>query len=135
MVVARLTSLNNNVTTARTARQQKETLYNQVRGADPTTDAADGFALIGNSPNVVLAQNQLAALKAERATLAQNFGPDAPKMKEIELKVDGAGKLLVAERRKVIDSAKNEYEAALAQERNFTADLERAKTDSMDLDS
>ncbi|MEP6916987.1 MAG: polysaccharide biosynthesis tyrosine autokinase [Acidobacteriota bacterium] len=134
MVVARLTSLNNNVTSARTERQQKETLYNQVKGADPTTDGADGFALIGNSPAVVLAQNQLATLKAERTSLAQNFGPDAPKMKEVELKVDGATRMLVAERRKVIDSAKNEYEAALAQERNFSSDLDRAKGDSIDLD-
>ena len=134
MVVARLTSLNGNVTTARTNRQQKETLYNQVKNADPTSDSADGFALVGNNPAVIAAQNQLATLKSERATLAQNFGPDAPKMKEIELKVEGATKLLVAERRKVIDSARNEYEAALAQERNFSADLGSAKTDSMDLD-
>ncbi len=134
IVVNRLTSLNETVTGKRTERQQKETLYNQVKNADPTSDSADGYPLIGNSPAVVQAQSNLAALKTERATLAQTYGPDAPKMKDIEAKIDAATKLLVAERRRVIDTAKNDYQAARAQEISFTSDLERAKLDSMDLD-
>ncbi len=134
IVVNRLTSLNETVTGKRTERQQKETLYNQVKNADPASDSADAYSLIGNSPSVVQAQSGLAALKTERATLAQTYGPDAPKMKDIEAKVDAATKLLVAERRRVIDAARNEYEAARAQELSFSNDLERAKLDSMDLD-
>ena len=80
------------------------------------------------------AQSSLAALKTERATLAQTYGPDAPKMKDIEAKIEAATRLLVAERRRVIDAARNEYEAARAQELSFSSDLERAKLDSMDLD-
>ena len=134
IVVNRLTSLNETVTTKRTERQQKETLYHQVKNADPTSDSADAYPLLGNNPAVVLAQTNLATLKTERATLAQTYGPDAPKMKDVETKIDAATKLLVAERRRVIDAAKNDYEAARAQEISFSADLERAKLDSMDLD-
>ena len=85
IVVARLTSLSQAVTEKRTERQQKETLFNQVRGADPASDAADSFPLIGNNPAVVAAQSQLTALKAERISLAQTYGPDAPKMREVEV--------------------------------------------------
>jgi capsular exopolysaccharide synthesis family protein len=134
IVVARLTSLNEMVTAKRTERQQKETLYNQVRNADPTSDTANGYPLIGNNPAVVQAQSNLSALKTERGTLGQTYGPDAPKMKDIEAKIDAAIRLLVAERRRVIDAARNDYEAARAQELSFTGDLERAKLDSMDLD-
>ncbi len=134
IVVARLTSLSQAVTEKRTERQQKETLYNQVRGADPTTDAADTFPLIGNNPSVVGAQSQLAGLKAEQISLAQTYGPDAPKMREVDSKIEAAARLLVAERRKVIDSAKNDYEAAVAQERNFGSDLDRANSANVDLD-
>jgi succinoglycan biosynthesis transport protein ExoP len=134
IVVSRLTSLNEAVTAKRTERQQKETLYNQVRNADPTSESADSYPLIGNNPSVVQAQSNLASLKTERATLAQTYGPDAPKMKDVESKIDAATKLLVAERRRVIDAARNEYEAARAQEVSFSGDLERAKLDSMDLD-
>ncbi len=134
IVVARLTSLSQAVTQKRTERQQKETLYNQVGGADPSSDVADTFPLIGNNPAVVAAQSQLAGLKAERTSLAQTYGPDAPKMREIEVKIEAAGRLLVAERRKVIETARNEYEAAVAQERNFGSDLERANNANVELD-
>jgi polysaccharide biosynthesis transport protein len=134
IVVARLTSLSQAVTEKRTERQQRETLYNQVRGADAAGDAADTYPLIGNNPSVVAAQSQLAALKAERISLSQTYGPDAPKMREVEVKIDAAARLLVAERRKVIDSARNEYEAAVAQERNFGSDLERANAANVELD-
>jgi len=134
IVVARLTSLSQAVTEKRTERQQKETLYNQVRGADPSSDAADTFPAIGNNPSVVTAQSQLAALKAEQISLAQTYGPDAPKMREVDSKIEAAARLLVAERRKVIDSAKNDYEAAVAQERNFGSDLDRANSANVDLD-
>ena len=134
IVVARLTSLSQAVTEKRTERQQKETLYNQVRGADASSDVADTFPLIGNNPSVVSAQSQLAALKAEQISLAQIYGPDAPKMIEVGVKIDAAARLLVAERRKVIDSAKNDYDAAVAQERNFGSDLDRANAANVDLD-
>jgi capsular exopolysaccharide synthesis family protein len=134
IVVARLTSLSQAVTEKRTERQQRETLYNQVRSADPATDAADTFPLIGNNTAVVAAQSQLASLKAERISLSQTYGPDAPKMREVEVKIEAAARLLVAERRKVIDSARNDYEAAVAQERNFGSDLERANSANVDLD-
>ena len=134
IVVSRLTSLSQAVTEKRTERQQKETLYSQVRGADPTSDAADTFPLIGNNPSVVTAQSQLAALKAEQISLSQTYGPEAPKMREVEGKIEAAARLLVAERRKVIESAKNEYEAAVAQERNFGSDLERANAANIELD-
>jgi len=134
IVVNRLTSLNETVTAKRTERQQKETLYNQVRNANPASDSADAYPLIGNNPSVVQAQGNLAALRIERATLAQTYGPDAPKMKDVESKIDAATRLLVAERRRVIDAAKNDYDAARAQELSFSGDLERAKLDSMDLD-
>jgi capsular exopolysaccharide synthesis family protein len=55
-------------------------------------------------------------------------------MRDIEARIDAATKLLVAERRRVIDAARNDYEAARAQELSFSSDLERAKLDSMDLD-
>ena len=56
VVVSRLNSLSQTVTGKRTERQQKEAMYNQVKNADPASDSADGYPLIGNSPAVVLAQ-------------------------------------------------------------------------------
>ena len=97
IVVSRLNSLSETVTSKRTERQQKEALYNQVKNADPASDSADGYPLIGNNPSVVVAQGALAALKAEQATLAQNFGPDNPRMKDVDQR--GPGRHQAAGRR------------------------------------
>src|SRR6185503_6929036 len=63
VVVSRLNSLSETVTAKRTERQQKETMYTQVRHADPASESADGYPLIGNNPSVVIAQANLAAFK------------------------------------------------------------------------
>ena len=134
VVGQQLASLNDAAIRARNERVQKENVYNQVKGANPDSDSADGFPLIGQHPAVVLARGQLAALRNERATLAQTYGPLMPAMVTIEGKIKTAEQLLVAERRKVIESARNEYEAAALAEGSYGSNLERAKNASMDLD-
>ena len=133
IVVARLTSLNQAVTETRTERRSKETLYNQVRGADPTSDTADTFPLIGTNPAVVTAQDQLATLKADRIVArARHYGPDAPKMREIEAQ-DRRGSQAARRRAAKGDRLRQERVRSGAWRRNATSasDLERAKGASM----
>jgi capsular exopolysaccharide synthesis family protein len=134
VVGQQLASLNEQAIRARTDRVQKESAYSQIRGANPAEDSADAFPQIGLSPAVVAARGQLAALEGQRTTLAQRYGPKMPEMIEIETKIATARQMLVAERRKIIEGAKNEYQAALLAEQSFAANLNAAKTASMDLD-
>jgi capsular exopolysaccharide synthesis family protein len=83
---------------------------------------------------VVTAKGTLAALKSQRETLGQKYGPQMPQMLDIAQKIETAERVLVAERRKVIEAAKNEYEAARLAEQSFQANLAGAKNASMDLD-
>ena len=134
VVGQQLASLNEQAIRARTERVQRENAYNQVRDANPQDDAADALPLIGTSPGVVAAKGQLASLRSQRAALAQRYGPKYPEVVRVDGDLATAQQLLVAERRRVIDSARNEYEAARLAEQSFAANLERAKTASMDLD-
>ncbi len=134
MVVSRLTSLNEASIRAKSMRLQKQTAYEQLRGADPASDAADSFALIGSSSGVVKARTDLQDFKSQQASLSQRYGDEMPQMIDLKRKISGATALLVNERRKVIDAARNDYEAALLEERSFAANLEQAKGDSVDLD-
>src|SRR4029079_4473450 len=71
----------------------------------------------------------------EKASLvSRNFGPEWPAMKTAEAAIAAARRQLGAERTNVIESVKNEYNAALADERNLSGSLEEAKGASMDLD-
>ena len=135
LVVAKLNALNETVTRQRTERIQKEGAYNRLKSVDPSSDAADGFPAIGASPGVVEAKTRLADLQAEQSKVAGRYLPNHPEMQKLNLQLKNAHELLVAQRARVIDTVKNDYETAVAQERSFSASLEQQKTEAMDLDS
>lgn len=133
VVSQQLASLNESAIRARGERMSKENAFLQVREADPQSDKADGFPVIGQNPQVVIARNNLAALESERASLLQRYGEDFPAVIENSQKIDGARLLLVAERRKVIESVRNEYQAARNTEVSFAGQLAQAQGASMEL--
>jgi capsular exopolysaccharide synthesis family protein len=134
IVLQQLNSTNTALSNARTARLTREAAYNQVRSADPASDAADSFPAIGSDPGVIAAKNKVATLEAEKTALAQKYGPNMPQMQQVATELANAKRQLVAERGKVIESVKNQYEAAAAEERSLGGQLEQAKQNSMDLD-
>jgi succinoglycan biosynthesis transport protein ExoP len=129
-----LAALNTAAINARNDRVMKENRFAQVKGANPENDSADGFPLIGQSTAVVTAKGTLSALESQRETLRQKYGPQMPQMLDIAQKIETAERVLVAERRKVIEAAKNDFESARLTEQSFQANLASAKNASMDLD-
>jgi succinoglycan biosynthesis transport protein ExoP len=134
IVVQRLNALNDTVTKARTMRLQKEATYNQVRNVDPTSDAADAYPIIATNPGVLGAKERLTELVGERTKLAARYLPNHPDMQKNETQIRNATANLLAQRQRVIEAARNEYQAALAEERSFAASLEDQKAQAMDLD-
>ena len=134
IVVQRLNALNDTVTKARTARLQKEATYNQIRNVDPASDDADAYAVIATNPGVLAAKERLTELTAERTKLAARYLPNHPDMQKTDTQIRNATANLHAQRQRVIESARNEYQAALAEERSFAGSLEDQKSQAMDLD-
>ena len=135
IVTARLTNVNDQLTRSRGARLTKETLYNQIKSADPKEDSSDNFPAIGNNPNVVNAKNALLKAEGDKAALvAQGYGPDWPALKTAENEVAAARRQLVAARSSVIETARNEFNAARVEESNYAGALEEAKSASVDLE-
>jgi capsular exopolysaccharide synthesis family protein len=134
ITVARLNALNETVTRQRTERLQKEATYSQLKGIDPASDAADGFPVIAASPGVVEAKNRLTDLMAERARLSARYLPSHPEMQKLDLQIKNSRESLTAQRARVIESVKNDYETAVAQERSFAASLDQQKNEAMDLE-
>lgn len=134
IVVARLNQLNDTVTRARTTRLQKEAVVRQLTGVNPANDGADAYPVIAASPGVIEAKNRLAELVARRAQLAGRYKAGHPEMTKLEMQIENAHSALVAQRARVIEGARNDYESALAEERSFTSSLEAQKTAAMDLD-
>jgi capsular exopolysaccharide synthesis family protein len=134
IVVQRLNALNDTVTKARTARLQKEATYNQIRSVDPSSDAADGYAVIATNSGVMEAKERLTELLAERTKLSGRYLPGHPDMQKNETQIQNARANLQSQRQRVLESVRNDYQAAAAEERSFSASLEEQKTQAMDLD-
>ena len=134
ITIARLNALNETVTRQRTERLQKEATYNQLKSVDPASDAADSFPVVAATPGVVEAKNRLTDLLAERARLSSRYLPSHPEMQKLDLQIKNASETLTAQRARVIESVKNDYQSAAAAERSFAASLEQQKHEAMDLD-
>jgi polysaccharide biosynthesis transport protein len=134
IVVARLNTLNDTATRARTARLQKEASYNQLKSVDPKSDTADTFAVISTNLGVIEAKTRLGDLTAEKARLSSRYLPGHPDLLKVEGQIESARAALVAQRTRVIESARNEYEAAVNEERSYSGQLEAQKGTAMDLD-
>ena len=77
IVLSRLNQLNDAATRARTARVQKESLYNQVKSISAGT-APDAIPIIGMNPSVANAKAKLMSLQAEKVKLLETKGDKHP---------------------------------------------------------
>ncbi|MGB2713364.1 MAG: polysaccharide biosynthesis tyrosine autokinase [Vicinamibacterales bacterium] len=133
IVVARLNSLNDAVTKAKTSRLQKEAAYRQLGNLKGDSAEADTFPLVAQNPTIQEIKQQLANLKSEKTKLSQRYGANHPTMESITRQIESANTHLRSETAKVLESVANDYRAALAEERNLAGSLEEQKKQAVDL--
>jgi capsular exopolysaccharide synthesis family protein len=134
IVGARLNQLNDAVTKAKTARLEKQALHDQVRNLDPNSPNLDTFPVVAQSPVIQTLKGQLSSLESERAKNAERWGPNHPEMQKLNGSIENVRRQLQLETAKVVESIRNEYRAALANEQSLAASLEDQKRQAMDLD-
>jgi capsular exopolysaccharide synthesis family protein len=127
VVVQRLADLNAAVTRANTARIQKEAAYNQVRAVQDNPAAIDTVPIILSNPFVQQQKTELAALQRQRAQLSEKLGPNHPDMIKVGVAIQNAEARIQAEVTQLVSAMRNDYEAALAEERSLTQTLNRQK--------
>ena len=132
IVIARLTDLNAALTKAKTDRINKESLYNQLKSAEGT-GAIDSLPVVLSNDFIQKLRSDLADLQRQQAQLAERYGPRHAEMIKIRTAVESADAKLRLELSKVIDSVKNEYQAAVAQERSLQAALDSQKGEALSM--
>ena len=129
IIVARLNQVNDAASRARTARIQKEAIYNQVTAAaDPaniSAVAASGF--------VQQLKARIVELERDRVRLADRYLPQHPEMQKLNLQLADAQRQLQAEVARIVDGIKTDYQQALEEEQQLAADLETQKVQATDL--
>ena len=133
IVVQKLTDLNAAVTRARTERIQKEAAYNQIRAVQSKRAGLDTLSAIVSNAFVQEQKAQLAELQRQLAQLANKLGPRHPDMEKLRLAIETAQTRIDAETAKVIESLRNDYQQALAQERSLGAALDEQKGEALEL--
>ena len=135
IVGQRLNDLNSQATQARTVKQQKQILYDQVRNADPTDDAIDASPSIGANAAVVTAKSDVRTAQDKvDALTSKGFDNGYGPLRDAKSEVNAARQRLIAARRRVIESIKQEYSTAALNERDINGALEEAKNEQSALD-
>jgi capsular exopolysaccharide synthesis family protein len=132
IVLSRLNQLNDAATRARTARVQKESLYNQVKSISTGT-APDAIPIIAMNPTVSNAKTKLASLQAEKVKLLETKGDKHPLVIAMNASLQDAQRQYDLSVAGAVQSVRNEYEAAMIEERSLSQTLEGAKSEATDL--
>ena len=133
VVVQRLADLNAALTRAVTTRIQKEAAYNQVRDVLQRPGVSDALPAVLSNVFVQQQKAELALLQRQRAQLSEKLGTNHPEMVKIGLAIQTAEAKIQAEVAQIGEGMRSEYQAALAEERTLSAELDRQKREAQEL--
>jgi succinoglycan biosynthesis transport protein ExoP len=132
IVVQRLGEMNAVVTKAKTARIEREALYNQLK-AMQTSGSIDSFPAVLANDYVQKIKSDLGDLQRQQAQLADKYGDRHPEMVKIRTAIQSTEAKLKNELDKVVASVRSEYEAARAQEISLAGALDSQKGEALSL--
>ena len=132
IVTTRLTALNDALIRARTAKVQKEALYNQVRSMSGTT-APDAIPVIAQNVQVQTLKTKLNELQSNKSRLEERYGPKHLAVQANATAIQDVQRQLDLETSRALQSVKNDFETAVLEERVLAQNLEAAKGDAQDL--
>jgi capsular exopolysaccharide synthesis family protein len=127
IVVQKLADLNAAVTLAKTERFQKQALYNQLQSLQKNRAALDSFPAILSNSYIQQQKAELSQLQSQLTQLSEKLGEKHPDIIKVRSAIQLAEARLNAEVSKVVQSVRNEYQAALAKENSLIAALNQQK--------
>lgn len=132
IVVQRLTDLNGALTKAKTERINKEAQYAQLKSAEGS-GALDTYPAVLENEYIQKLKADLSDLQRQQATLGQRYGDRNPEMIKIRGTIETAEAKLKNELAKVVESVKNQYQAALSEEQSLQGALNSQKGEALSL--
>lgn len=133
IVVQRLSDLNAAVTRARTDRIEKESVYTQIRTIQSDRAAVDTFPAILNNSFIQQLKGQLNELQRQQAQMTEKLGARHPDMVKVQSAIETTENRINTEVQKVVQALRNDYQAALANERALQASLDQQRVEAQEL--
>ena len=132
IVVQRLTDLNGALTKAKTDRINKEALYNQLKSAEGS-GALDTYPAVISNEYIQKLKADVSDLQRQQTLLAQKYDVRHPEMIKMRSAMESADAKLRGELAKIVESVRNEYQAALTEERGLQGALDAQKSEALSL--
>jgi succinoglycan biosynthesis transport protein ExoP len=126
-----LSEINLQLLRAETHRKELQSLYNKVSSVGKNIQAAQTITAVASQPALQAIRAQIVETEKSLMELGNKYGPKHPIMAKVQ------GDLQVLERKRdqeitrIVESIKNEYELALANERNLRERLNTSKTEAL----
>lgn len=133
IVVHKLSDLNAAVTRAKTNRIQQEAQYRELQAVQNDRSAVDSIPAILSNSFIQELKGDLARAQREYAQLSETLGERHPTLIEKRSAVETTEKRLAAEVAQVVESVRNAYQAALAEETSLMRALEEQKREALAL--
>jgi len=138
ITTAKLDELNRELTSAESARMEKESIYHLVQSGDSDSIAAaaaanvDGAAKGSNANSALLEKlrEQQADLKIQVAQLSTQFGPSYPKLAQLNSQLKEIDEQIQTEMRKVAARLRGDYLASVQRESMLRSALEQQKQEA-----
>ena len=128
LIMRQLEELNDALAKARAERIGKEALYQQAIGENN-----HNLAQILQDELIQNLKGQYSTLQAEYQDLSTTFKPAYPKMQQLRAKMDDIESRISAEKERIIESIKNDYEAAQKKQEYLQIKAEEQKKLAIDL--
>lgn len=130
IVVQRLSDLNTALTKAKTERINKEAVYNQLKAAE-VSGKLDTFPAVLANDYIQKLRSDLADLQRQQVQLAERYGERHAEMIKSKASIESADAKLKLELGKVVESVRNEYQAALSEEQSLQSALNSQKSEAL----
>ena len=131
IVVQKLTELNAAVTRAKTARVDKEILYNRLSQLQSDPSAIESFPAVMGNEFVQRLKSQIVELRQRKTDLGSTYGEKMPQMVALQNQIVAAEQKLQAEISKIVKSVQDDFEAAKATEAQLVSALEVQKSEAL----
>jgi polysaccharide biosynthesis transport protein len=122
----RLTELNKALTKAETDRIEFESQQNLINKRD-----YNGLPAVISSPLIQQLKEQREVIAGQYASMAAQFKPDYPPLRQLKAKLDAANAQLSAEIQHVVEGVQGSYQASLTRERELSKQLEIQKAKAL----
>ncbi|MBI3403227.1 MAG: polysaccharide biosynthesis tyrosine autokinase [Acidobacteria bacterium] len=132
IVTQRLTALNDALIRARTAKVQKEALYNQVKSISGSA-SPDAIPAIAQNAQVQTLKTKMNELVREKSRLEEKYQSKHPLVQANLTAIQDTQRQIDFETAKAVQTIKNDYDSAVLEERMLASNLDAAKADAQDL--